>query len=294
MKIKIASVIVLYHPADQVIETIRALALDCSDVVVAVNSASDAFLSKVSEINGVALLKNSTNVGMATALNIGIQYALESCGVDFVALFDQDSLPPPRLVSSLVAEGLVLNEVKLACIGPKLVDQKAGRASYRITNTQNDINKPRSIPTSGSVISKEAFKVIGPMLEGLFIDGIDHEWCLRAYSKGYVVKVSDRLKMVHNMGDIGINFFGQFKPIHMSPVRHYYIIRNALYLSKLSYLPLRWRAFELIKTVRRALVYLAISKDKLKTISSIYLGVIDGLNGQLGPMNHLHPNLAFK
>jgi rhamnosyltransferase len=294
MKIKIASVIVLYHPADQVIETIRVLALDCSNVVVVSNSASDGFLSKVSEINSVALLNNRNNVGLATALNLGIQYAFEDCGADFVALLDQDSLPPPGLISSLVAEALEINNLKLACIGPKLVDKKAEGAAYVINNTQNNVSKPRSIPTSGSVISKEAFRIIGPMLEGLFIDGIDHEWCLRAYSKGYVVKVSDRLKMVHNMGDIGINFFGQFKPIHLSPVRHYYIIRNALYLSKLSYLPLRWRASELIKTVRRALVYLAISKDKPKTMRSIYLAVIDGLKGQLGPLDHLHPNLGFR
>jgi rhamnosyltransferase len=294
MKIKIASVIVLYQPADQVMETIRAVALDCSNVVVVVNSASNGFLSKVSEIKGVVLLNNRTNLGLATALNIGIQYAFEDCGADFVALLDQDSLPPPELISSLVAEALEINNVKLACIGPKLVDQKALTAVYLINNTQNDVSKPRSIPTSGSVISKEAFKVIGPMLEGLFIDGIDHEWCLRAYSKGYVVKVSDRLEMVHNMGDVGINFFGQFKPIHLSPIRHYYIIRNALYLSKLSYLPLRWRVSELIKTLRRALVYLAISKDRLITMRSIYHAVIDGLRGQLGPLDHLHPNLGFR
>jgi rhamnosyltransferase len=294
MKNKIASVLVLYHPADQVIDTIGSIALECFDVVVVVNAANDEVLKRIAEINGVTVLNNRANVGLARALNIGIQHAFDNCAAEFVALFDQDSLPTPGLIGGLVAEALSMNKVKLACIGPQLVDQKAGKSTYGANNTQNEVHKPRSIPTSGSVISKEAYMTIGPMLENLFIDGVDHEWCLRAYSKGYVAKVSDKFEMTHNMGDVGINYLGQFKPIHLSPVRHYYIIRNAIYLSRLPYLPIRWRIFELLKTVRRGFVYLIVSSDKPKTICSIFHGVLDGYKGQLGALNELHPGLERK
>jgi rhamnosyltransferase len=294
MKNKFASVIVLYHPADEVVETISSLALDSSIVLVIVNSASDEILKRVAQINGVIILNNHSNVGLAKGLNIGIKYAFDNYSMDFVALFDQDSLPSKGLVGDLVQEFLGVSAVKLACIGPKLVDQKAGNSSYGKNNAQKELDNPRSIPTSGTVISKEAFEAIGPMLESLFIDGIDHEWCLRAYSKGFAIKVSDHLEMTHNMGDLGVNLFGQFKPIHQSPIRHYYIIRNAIYLSKQSYIPISWRMSELLKTIRRGFVYPIVSSDKLGTIRSIYHGVIDGLMDRLGPLNELHPNLFAK
>jgi len=290
----IASVIVLYHPSEEVATLIASSALNVGSVIVVVNAAEEKLLEKIALVEKVTILRNSSNVGLAIALNMGISYAFEKVDADFVALFDQDSLPTAGLIEALVYEFESSGLLNLACIGPRLIDVKGDGIISRKKNPQIDISKVCSIPTSGSVISKTAFYDIGPMLDRLFIDGIDHEWCFRAYSKGYVVKVSDHQDMIHDMGDIGINYCGQYKPIHRSPIRHYYIIRNTLYLVRLTYVPIRWKLVELLKTVRRIMAYLVFSSDRLASARLICLGIFDGLCGRLGAFSNLHLNSVDK
>ena len=278
------AVIILYHPAPEVLKTIQSLSQQVDKVVVVVNAASDEILLSIQAINNVVVIKNSSNVGLATALNSGIEFSFGELQSEFVVLFDQDSQPPVGFVNELVSEFVGTKNLNLACIGPKLVDVKGGNAEYGKNNVQFDIQSPRSIPTSGTLIAREAFIKVGPMMDALFIDGIDHEWCFRAYSRGFVVKVSDKVEMQHNMGDVGVNFFGQYKPIHRSPFRHYFIVRNAIYLSSLSYIPLKWRIVELIKTVRRICVYSVVSVNRLQSIKLIAKAIHDGIFKKLGPL----------
>jgi rhamnosyltransferase len=100
--------------------------------------------------------------------------------------------------------------------------------------------------------------------------------------------------MIHDMGDIGINYWGQYKPIHRSPIRHYYIIRNTLYLVRLTYVPIRWKLVELLKTFRRIMAYLVFSSDRLASVRLIFLGIFDGLCGRLGAFSNLHLNSVDK
>lgn len=294
MRQRIASVIVLFNPEDMVIKTIQSLAKEGVGVVVVVNAATEDMLQKISQIQGVVVIDNGSNIGLAKALNLGIVCALEKLGARLVALFDQDSIPPPRLLSELSSEFIDAQLPNLACLGPRLLDIKLASASYVENNYQSSTSMPRSIPTSGSVISREAFYAVGPMREDFFIDGIDHEWCFRAYSKGFVVKVSDRAEMIHNMGDLGVNFFGQFKPIHRSPIRHYYIIRNTLYLIKVSYVPITWKITEILKTIRRFVAYLFVSIDSASSLRLMLLGMLDGISGRLGALDDLHPGVLKK
>ena len=281
---KVAAVVVLYHPDHQVIETIQSLSVQVENVVVVINAASDEVLKSIKKIINVALIQNSSNIGLATALNKGLEYSFGELQADFVQLFDQDSNPPLDFTQQLLQEFINSKEFELACIGPKLIDLKGGDSKYEKNNSQVNIQYPRSIPTSGTLISKEAFTKVGAMMDALFIDGIDHEWCFRAYSKGLVVKVSDAVQMEHNMGDVGLNYFGQYKPIHQSSVRHYFIVRNAIYLSFLSYIPLSWRMVELIKTIRRIFVYAFVSTNRLQSIRLMVKAICDGVCKKLGPI----------
>ena len=130
--------------------------------------------------------------------------------------------------------------------------------------------------------SLAAYQAGVPMMEELFIDGIDHEWCFRAWSKGYAVRVSNRVTMLHDMGDASLNYFGRYKPVHRSPVRHYYVVRNTLYLTRLAYLPLGWRLRELLKTPRRIAAYVLFSSDRWRTVRLIAHALCDGLAGRMG------------
>lgn len=283
MTFNISCVVVLFKPDRSVVDLVRTLASGGYGVVVVVNAADESILCDVREIKSVFVLDNKGNVGLATALNFGIRHAFDVNGSDYVVLFDQDSVPDASMPRDLANELLSCSIAKVACIGPMLLDRKDRDARYATNARQSYPGRPFSIPTSGTVIPRAAYQMVGPMMDELFIDGIDHEWCLRAWSKGYTVMVSTRSQMLHDMGDASLNYFGRYKPVHRSPIRHYYIVRNAIFLSKCHYLPVQWRAIELLKTLRRILAYLAVSSDRGRTLRLIGRAIHDGLRSRMGP-----------
>jgi rhamnosyltransferase len=282
MGLRISCVVVLFNPTNVVVELVRALSAEGYGVVVVVNAAAESILREIRMLPSVSLIDNGGNVGLGTALNVGIRYAFSVNGSDFVALFDQDSSPDSSMPAALVTELEASAVERVACIGPMLVDKKDRKACYGANNRKRPPECRRSIPTSGSVIPRAAYEAVGPMMDQLFIDGIDHEWCFRASSKGYAVLVSESTQMLHDMGDASLNYFGQYKPVHRSPVRHYYIVRNAIYLAKLSYLPLAWRLMELFKTVRRILAYLVVSTSRMRSFRMIWCAIRDGYASRMG------------
>lgn len=284
MQPDVACVIVFFNPAASAIDTVATLAGYPYPLVVVVNQASSRQIVALAALDHVHVIENSCNLGLATALNQGLGFAFDVLGIRYVLTLDQDSVPDPTLPQRLA---LALGEEgysRVACIGPVLVDRKSmdGRYTY---DQQSDCTKsgPRTIPTSGTLFTHEAWRDVGPMLEPLFIDGIDHEWCFRAYAKGWRVAVSRQVTMLHDMGDAGIRVFGRFKPIHRSPIRHYFIIRNTLYLCSLGYVPAGWKLSELLKTLRRLVVYLLVSTDRAKSLRLMCRALRDGFSGRLGP-----------
>lgn len=278
---QVCCIFVLFHPQRSVEKKVKALASGGYLVVVVSNGADGDLLNSLRNKAGIELIKNSENLGLAHALNQGIASAFDDPEVQFVVLFDQDSSPPVKLPLVLANE---LDIDSDACIGPRLIDVKAQGAGYRTHNSKAGAKAVVSIPTSGTVISRRAFATVGPMLEKLFIDGIDHEWCLRAAHKGFKVRISDQVTMLHDMGDDGIVWFGDYKPLYKNPIRHFYIIRNSMYLGLHGCLPLRWRLLELLKTLRRIPVYLWVSNDRMRSVKLIVQALIDGYRSKLGPL----------
>ena len=80
---------------------VGALARDGLDPVVIANAIEAAALDRLRHA-GIDVLVNSSNVGLAIALNQGIGRALSS-GAGHVILFDQDTRPAPDLAPCLLA-----------------------------------------------------------------------------------------------------------------------------------------------------------------------------------------------
>lgn len=280
---QIACVVVFFNPAPEALETVSRLASYGYHLVVVVNQAPLDTIQKLHEVQGVYPIVNAANFGLATALNQGIALAFDQLNVDYVTLLDQDSVPDDTLPLALASEWEGFPKNAVACIGPMLKDRKDLSATYAQNDLEFSGRIPLTIPTSGTLIPRQAWRDIGPMLDSLFIDGIDHEWCLRATHKGYQIRLSLTVTMVHDMGDASMKVLGRYKPIHRSPIRHYFIVRNALFLASLDYLPLKWRLVELAKTVRRIGVYLWVSSDRPKSFKLICRAMADGLRGHLGP-----------
>ncbi len=89
----IAAVVVTYHPSPVVLENLRLLSGQVGRIFVVDNGSTGESVQVVAaleKIPGVQVIRNVSNLGIASALNLGIHHALET-GVEWIALFDQDS-----------------------------------------------------------------------------------------------------------------------------------------------------------------------------------------------------------
>ncbi|EZP55120.1 glycosyltransferase family 2 protein [Sphingomonas sp. RIT328] len=273
--VRAAIVVVLFHPTTDDLANLRMLARAGIHLIIVINALANEAVPLLPDGDKVTVIMNDHNVGLARALNQGIDTAIGG-GADYALLLDQDSRPPEDLLDKMVASVRSIEERsgrRLACAAPLLLDRKASKTFAP--------PKPNSgtLATSGSLISRAAWNSIGPMWEELFIDGIDHEWCFRARARGFDTMTIPEVVMEHDMGEIGVNLSGRFRPIHRSPVRHYFIIRNTLWLTRRPYIPRVWRLSELVKLLYRAPVYVIVSRDRRASLRSIGNALLDGMTG---------------
>jgi rhamnosyltransferase len=268
---EVAVVVVLYNPDAESLAHVRELAGVWRHVFAVSNGITDAQRVELAAIDGLSLIENPGNVGLARALNQGIELSLASTA-SFILLLDQDSRLPSGTIGLLVQGAKRLRDanVPVGCVAPRLVDRKAPEASVGTPG------EPLTVATSGSLLTREAVLAVGQMWDELFIDGIDHEWCFRARAKGFAVVLDREATLTHDMGEGGVRIGNRFRPIHRSPFRHYHIVRNTLWLQSRSYIPLRWRLRELVKLAYRAPIYLLVSDDRKETLLALFRAVRDG------------------
>jgi rhamnosyltransferase len=279
-----AIVVVLYYPDEETINHVATLGFLDHLVVAVINAIDHRYVSHLKCVTGLQLIENASNVGLAKAINQGCSAAFK-LGATHVMVLDQDSRPDACLASNLLADFIEFERTRgaIAAIGPRLVDVKGEEPSKEddSANVVHDrFTTVDTLATSGTLISKSAFDRVGRMYEWLFIDDIDHEWCFRAKSRGYSVVRSNCRAMLHNMGDGGVTLLGRYRPLHRSPIRHYYITRNSVYLSKQPYVRFGWRMTELLKLIYRIPIYFIISTNRVESVKNIILGLGRGIYHQ--------------
>jgi rhamnosyltransferase len=239
-------------------------------------------------------LANGANLGIAVALNQGVA-RLKTAGCTCALLFDQDSEPSEQLLAELPRTLMVerARNERVALVGPAYEDVRLGgvapfvRFGYlklkRISPTGPQPIEVDFLITSGSCLNLAVWSDIGPMDETLFIDFVDLEWCVRARSKGYSVLGAPALRLSHELGGEPVRFFGRNYPGH-SPLRHYYLFRNAVALIRRGYMPRSWKSTELVKMPFRLAIYGLFMQPRLTHLRLSLLGIWHGLIGRAGAL----------
>lgn len=282
MNERLRPIVVLFHPDDAAVGSLRALAGEGWRPIAVANAIDEARLAAL-RLADIEVLVNRANIGLARAFNQGIERALEA-GADYVLLLDQDTRPPRGMTAALLAraEAYAAAGGRLGCLGPRPVDRKRPQAATIAAPAAAADPGTRLMPvatiiSSGMVIPRAAIERTGGMWNELFIDQIDHEWCFRAAARGLAVLVAADVPMPHDMGDAGIALGGRYKPVHRSPLRHYHIVRNTLWLARCSFIPRRWRIIEAAKLAYRMPAYLVFSSARWRSLAAIARGLRHGL-----------------
>jgi rhamnosyltransferase len=230
----VLAVVVTYNPGEELAKHLAALREQMEDVVVVDNgSANIAAVQSAAVLAGCRLVVNGGNRGIAAALNQGRALALES-GAEWLATFDQDSLLPPGAIDGML-ERLATHPRRdeVGILSPAHKDRGTLEDYHHrldIIAETEDWRLLRTTITSGSLIRRAALANVGPFDERLFIDSVDHDFCLRARRRGWLVAETRRVVMAHSIGAATQHrFLGlRFVCTHHSPLRRYYITRNTL------------------------------------------------------------------
>lgn len=292
----VIGVVVTFFPQlDALAELFRQLLSQVAAIVVVDNGSEDAvasFLAK-KDWQNVSLLVQNHNIGVAAAVNRGVEKALLS-GATHVLLSDQDSVPPSGMVRTLlsVCDWLHTQGMPFCAVGPQYFDPTSGyRSPFAKTRGLwlSGIREPTASPcveadfliTSGTLISAATWSKTGGMDESLFIDYVDIEWGLRARRLGYPCYGTFRTQMAHTLGDRRVSFFGLAVPVH-GPIRHYYQVRNPILLYRRNSIPLNWKIVDAARLALRFVFYSTVTEPRIKNLFYMGRGLLDGLRGRSG------------
>lgn len=297
--ITVAAVIVCYHPDPEALRQLIANLQPDVQHIWLVNNGPQPLADPWPE--AVRHIQCAGNIGVAAALNAGFDQAFAQ-GVDAVIGFDQDSAPPvgmvERLRHSWNAMLLQHPDRPIAAIGPAPQDKDSGRLLH--TFAPYNWRRQRLLPvpgqcievdhliTSGCLISRAAWQGIGPTNEGLFIDWIDVEWSGRARHSGYQLLMDSEAVLPHRIGLSSRSIAGRSFHVH-SPFRHYFVLRNAIFLFRDPRFALGWRTHHLLYALRVILANLIFATGRLKRLGYAAKALRDGWAGRTGPQGQV-PN----
>jgi len=280
----ICAVVITYHPDSGFEARVRRLLPQVGGLVIVDNHSNPAelrVLRELAESTGSKLLENAANHGVGTALNQGILRA-KAHGFSWVITFDQDSLAAPNLVENMCGICAALGGEELArlgVLGTNHLDRNSHKTQVPLIDGRAFIEQ-KTVITSGSMLSVTAYDDIGAFREDLFYGSIDHEYCLRARSRGYRVLIALAPLLDHAIGEKTRKF-----TVNYAPQRWYYIVRNAILVAR-QYFPEdpRWSIWRLYRLLGRSAGVLVLEKDKLEKAKYMLGGARDAMLGRTGKL----------
>lgn len=284
------AVVVTYHPDANFASRLCAIARQV-DAVLIVDNASNAqeveMIKQAASDVGAQVVLNEKNVGVATALNQGIEWA-GLHGYAWLLTMDQDSTLYDDAVETMRRIFNTYDRPQdIGIIGSNFMDHLKGKPYYDHAPDDNRLwEEVVAVATSGSIVPLEVFARLGRFVDELFIDLVDYEYCLRAQANGLRVLRSIAPMMHHVLGcpyERRILFKMRVLS-NIPPLRWYYMIRNLVYLKK-RYLEtdhkwIRRLNRDMRNGLRKVLYY---EPDKWAKIRMAARGLIDGYRERMGP-----------
>lgn len=216
-------VLVYYKGLESVITKISALACYVDCILVIENGIYPEYaniIKKIELIPNVTVLNNAQNMGIAYALNQGLQFA-EQERKDLLLTLDQDSHIDIDAIQKLVS--CIDLSKKIISVGPYYGNNENAETKNKYVNY---------LITSGNVVHVGKSNEIGGYANKLFIDCVDIEFSFRVLTQGYkMIKVGGAF-LKHKIGEYEISPILRIKHLAHSPMRYFFIYRNQIFVFK--------------------------------------------------------------
>lgn len=284
--LSVCAVVVAFFPEQGFVERLHVLLPQVGKVVIVDNTPEEDRILGRKEFYGndaqILVLENRSNLGIAAALNQGLGVAVE-LGFKWILTLDQDTKCYPDMVRTLF-------QVYEACgkqpsvIGGNYYDFRKKQLRVRMEEGEKFIEQ-KTVITAGCLIDTCLATAIGGFREDYFIDQVDHEFCLRARSKGYRVYISRMPVMEHSIGgaDRPHRFLLGLAPPDHSPLRKYYIARNS-FVSVMDFWKVEpvWCLHRMVGLLLEAGSIALLQKHPISKLRAFFAGIVDGVHRRMG------------
>ncbi|MDU3338238.1 glycosyltransferase family 2 protein [Paraclostridium bifermentans] len=285
----VIATIITYNPNLKRLEkNILSIVNQVEEVLILDNKSSNiASIKKlISVINkennkNIGIIENDSNRGIAYALNQSINYAYSN-NYHWTLTLDQDSICDEDMIKYMELYLETNDKENIGIIAPSIIDENK---QNEIEKMSGDIEFPTVVITSGSLTNTKIAKKIGGFVNELFIDYVDHEFCLRLRKNKYNIVKLKKAKLYHELGEIKTyNLFGKTATTtNHSDLRRYYYYRNSIYVHKTykKEFP-EWVKLDRGRQIRAFIGILMFEKNKLNKVSKSIKGLRDGFKGRYG------------
>jgi len=271
----IAAVVVLYEPTPIVKYNISSYIEDIECLYIIDNSHQfNDILFELSN-HKIKILHQGYNIGISKALNLALKEAKKD-KFKWLLTFDQDTYFEKKIYCKKFLLGLdKLNYSNIAIVSPL--------HNKNLLNQNTTIYKNVDfVMTSANAVNVDIAHKVNGFDENLFIDEVDHEFCLKVRLHGYDILIHNYIFVKHSLG-VPHKFFSKIKIY--PKIRLYYMSRNYLYLRskyrKYNVQFFKQRDKYLIKFFIKQIIF---GYNKLANIRYIVKGINDYYNFKFGKL----------
>ena len=289
---KVAAIIISYNPDNNLLDSINLLINQVEKIIIVDNGSESQKKKNINLIKDIdnkkiEVIFNEENLGIATALNIGVKEALNQ-GYNWILTMDQDSKASSNMVEKMLEVYNAIDESErkeILSIFPNFVDERI--QSIEENSNMNSYEYVDADITSGNLLRAEVFDKVGFFDDSLFIDLVDTDFCMRLNEKNIkMIKVRDAI-LYHSLGESQSvkSIFGKFNTSNHSALRRYYMTRNRFYT---------WEKYKDLssftlnrdkKLFKKEFIKIILGeKDKINKIKMVFKGYKDykkGIRGKL-------------
>lgn len=229
----IAAIVILYNPERDTLANIASYLPFIGKLYIFDNSENRSFSpDELPFPEKIEYVHNGINMGIAARLNEGMKKAI-AAGYERVLTMDQDSYFEDGIMERyLECLREYISKETVALFGPLY-----GRQQKNLSPGCKPIQIHELI-TSGTILHVELYRKVGEFDEELFIDSVDHDYCIRCKQQGFLLIQFDNIFLTHSLGNkvnassIKTLFLVKKQKFLHNPTRCYYMYRNLLYLEK--------------------------------------------------------------
>ncbi len=299
------AIVVLFNPSAEQTANLFRLKRLCTRLIAIDNSLQfDPQLHARIASEGIEIVANFNVGGVAGAYNTGLERLIED-GAEALFIFDQDSEVPHDYFTRMVEACSRIN-CPYFMVGPKVFDVNVNRylpahvvarfgfKPVMLSDADSGLSPCSSIISSGSVMSAETYRKLGPFMEGYIIDQVDTEYCFRAVCHGVPIYINTALTLKHEISkriDHKILFF-KLNQWNMVPMRQYYSARNCIHVSRRYGMQFPILMLINIITIQQILSIILFESNKYRKLVAMLAGISDGLRNRYGSFENCSPRIS--